>query len=442
MRAPAFVTAQDASCTHARSRARTRAHIDDCPVGRRYATSTVHGGSRSGSAALVSEKALHQQPIRPNRGRPLECSRAVGTISPMDAEARTRFFQEVRSAVGAGKPSESVSVRELIGWFGAARRGSVINWVIRRELEKAGLTTVPEFESSHIDGRVQFAPTPDVLPSVHAVHAQDQLEPAEVSAVPEQLPRVGGAGVEPAYRVSRLLDPQIQLVSVAPDATLEEAATLMLRHDFSQLPVMTNERDVRGIVSWESIGPAAIFSNPRPHFVRDCTKPHVEVKTTDSLFRVLNRIIESSYVLVRDEHRVIRGILTTTDLSEQFQILSEPFLLLGEIENHIRALIDGRFTKSELAAAKDQGDESREVDTVADLTLGEHQRLLERRENWSRLGLSADRVVFIKELDKIRQLRNDVMHFDSDSITDVERTSLRNFLQFLHDLKTFQPPPR
>jgi CBS domain containing-hemolysin-like protein len=216
----------------------------------------------------------------------------------------------------------------------------------------------------------------------------------------------------------------------------------MLRHDFSQLPVMTNEREVRGIVSWESIGPAAIFSNPWPRFVRECTKPHVEVKTTDSLFRVINRIIESSYVLVRDEHRVIKGILTTTDLSEQFQLLAEPFLLLGEIENHIRALIDGRFTEAELSAVKDQGDEARTIETVADLTLGEHQRLLERPENWNRLGLNADRVVFVKELDKIRQLRNDVMHFDSDSITEIERTSLRNFLQFLHELKTLQTPAR
>jgi CBS domain-containing protein len=361
----------------------------------------------------------------------------------MDSETRARLIQEIRTTLDAGRSPESVSVRELIGWFGAARRGSNVNWIIRRVLDHAGLTTIPEFESSHIDGRVQFALTSVEAPPVQA-GAQEQ--PGEVQAAvpvaPEELPRVGGAGVEPAYRVSRLLDPRVKLIAVVPDATLEEAATLMLRHDFSQLPVMTSERDVRGIVSWESIGPAAIFSNPRPRFVRECTKPHVEVKTTDSLFRVLNRIIESSYVLVRDEQRVIRGILTTTDLSEQFQLLSEPFLLLGEIENHIRALIDGRFTKAELATVKDQGDEGREIDTVADLTLGEHQRLLERPENWARLELSADRVVVIKELDKVRQLRNDVMHFDSDSITDIERTSLRNFLQFLHDLKSFQPPLR
>jgi hypothetical protein len=77
---------------------------------------------------------------------------------------------------------------------------------------------------------------------------------------------------------------------------------------------------------------------------------------------------------------------------------------------------------------------------VADLTLGEHIRLIENRDNWARLGLKADRAVFVKELDVVRLLRNDVMHFDSDRITDVERASLRNFVQFVHQLKARQAP--
>ena len=31
-------------------------------------------------------------------------------------------------------------------------------------------------------------------------------------------------------------------------------------------------------------------------------------------------------------------------MSLRFQQLAEPFLLLGEIENHIRRLIDGKFS--------------------------------------------------------------------------------------------------
>lgn len=357
----------------------------------------------------------------------------------MELEARNRLLQDIRETLTAGRAPESVTVRQLIDWFDAVRRGSSINWHIKRELEEAGIVTVPDFESEHIDGRIQFA-----LPAAAQPAPQVAQEQAVANEQVEHLPpadepvNIGGADGEPAYRVSRLLDPRIQLISVAPDATIEVAATVMLRHDFSQLPVMTNEREVRGIISWESLGPAVVFRNPRPCFVRDCMKQHVEVKSSDSLFRVINRIIESSYVLVRDDHRVIRGILTTTDLSQRFQTLAEPFLLLGEIENHVRSLIDGRFTREQLAAVKDQNDDRRQIESVADLTLGEHLRLLERPDNWQRLGLAADRAVFVRELDKVRELRNDIMHFDSDTITENERTSLRNFVQFLHDLRAFQ----
>lgn len=297
------------------------------------------------------------------------------------------------------------------------------------------------FRRPHIDGRVQFvlANAPQQEPQIDAEVGQqtgDQPAAQEIGAVVEF---VGGAGVEPAYRVSRLLDPRLRLLTIGPEATLEEAATLMLRHNYSQLPVMTNERDVRGVVSWESIGPAMILSHPAPRFVRKCMRPQVEVKATDSIFQVINRIIESSYVLVRDERRVVVGILTTTNLSQQFQDLAEPFLLIGEIENHIRALIDGRFTQQELEAVRNENDPERAIESVADLTLGEHIRLIQNPDNWARLGLRADRGVFVKELDVIRQLRNDVMHFDSDRITDVERGSLRNFAQFLHQLKAHQP---
>lgn len=360
----------------------------------------------------------------------------------METEARNRLLNEIAETLRLGRTPESTSVRELIGWFDAIRRGSFVNWRIRRALEDAGITTTPDFEGAHIDGRVQFS-----LQTPPQIEAQDELggndqAPMHRQHEPEPIQFVGGAGVEPAYRVSRLLDPRLRLVTIGPDAPLEQAVTLMLRHDYSQLPVMTNERDVRGVVSWDSIGPAMTMSHPTPRFVRECMRQHVEVRDTDSLFQVINRIIDSSYVLVRDENRVIKGILTTTDLSQQFQDLAEPFLLIGEIENHIRSLIDGRFTQQQLAAARNENDPTRPIESVADLTIGEYVRLIENPENWARLAIRADRAVFVRELDVVRQLRNDVMHFDSDRITDIERDSLRNFVNFLHQLKARQNPPQ
>jgi hypothetical protein len=66
--------------------------------------------------------------------------------------------------------------------------------------------------------------------------------------------------------------------------------------------------------------------------------------------------VEQGYVLVRDETNKVVGIVTTSDLSLQFKQLTEPFLLLGEIENQVRRLMDGKFTRDELAHAKDPND--------------------------------------------------------------------------------------
>lgn len=61
--------------------------------------------------------------------------------------------------------------------------------------------------------------------------------------------------------------------------------------------------------------------------------------------------------------------------------------------------------------------------SVFDLTFGEYIRLLERNDSWSKLGLRIDRKLFIGNLDKVRQIRNDVMHFDPDGI---EEEKIRN----------------
>jgi len=69
------------------------------------------------------------------------------------------------------------------------------------------------------------------------------------------------------------------------------------------------------------------------------------------------------------------------------------------------------------------------------LNFGDYLHLLETRENWSRLKLGIDRTVFITKLNEIREIRNDVMHFDPDGITESELDSLRKFVGFLQRLQ-------
>jgi CBS domain containing-hemolysin-like protein len=212
----------------------------------------------------------------------------------------------------------------------------------------------------------------------------------------------------------------------------------MLMYDFSQLPVMQNERDVDGIISWRSIINAQIV-NGTANIVRDCLISEVSIVPYDApLFNAVKIILEQEFVLVRSSDKKITGLVTVTDIGEQFIALAEPFLVLEQIENHIRGWLDGCFTLDQLKATLDPSDTNREVEAISDLTFGEYVRLLEKPEHWQTLNLSLDRATFTKRLDEVRQIRNDVMHFDPDGISKTDLDTLRETSQFFYVISQFK----
>jgi CBS domain-containing protein len=242
------------------------------------------------------------------------------------------------------------------------------------------------------------------------------------------------AYAEPIYRISKLASSARKPLSVSPDTKLEEAVTHMLTNDFSQLPVMTSEREVKGMITWTSIG-SRLAMGKNCSVVREVMEQHQEIRTDASFFSAIGIIAEYQYVLVRGHDQKITGIVTARDLSQQFQQLAEPFLLLGEIENHVRRVISQRFTSTELESAKDPTDTKRVVTSVADLTYGEYIRLLEKQERWDKLNITVDRKTCLEKLESVRRIRNGVMHFDPDGIPEKDLITLREFARFLQRLQ-------
>jgi hypothetical protein len=60
--------------------------------------------------------------------------------------------------------------------------------------------------------------------------------------------------------------------------------------------------------------------------------------------------------------------------------------------------------------------------------------LIENPDNWRSLAIQIDRGVFIKQLDNVRLIRNDVMQFDPDGIADQDLDRLRDFVRLLQNL--------
>ena len=241
------------------------------------------------------------------------------------------------------------------------------------------------------------------------------------------------AYADPIYRISRLASSTRKPLSVSPDTKLEEVVTHMLTNDFSQLPVMTSGREVKGVITWASIG-SRLAVGKNCLVARELMEQHQEIRHDASFFSAIGIIAEHQYVLVRGHDQKITGIVTASDLSQQFQQLAEPFLLLGEIENHVRRVISQRFTLTEVESAKDPADTKRVVTSVADLSFGEYIRFLENKDRWDRLNITVDRKTCLEKFESVRRIRNDVMHFDPDGIPEKDLMTLREFARFLQRL--------
>jgi CBS domain-containing protein len=317
---------------------------------------------------------------------------------------------------------ERHTVRELLGWYRYERRGRFIVWTIKRDLEHLKITTVPDVEYPYLDGQLSFVALADsVPPPVEPVPSQEEENQAVlIASRPE----------DPTHRIGRLPSANTRPLGVGPNATVAEAVTLMLLHDYSQLPVIQGERTLKGAITWQSIGTKMALRQPCES-VQDCLEEAIVLEPSVSLFSAIPTIVERGFVLVRDSANMIGGIVTTTDLSLQFRLLAEPFLLLGEIEKHLRRLSDGKFSEVELAGVRDPSDVSRKITDLSDLTFGEHIRLLEKPERWDALGLSIDRSTFVRHLNEVREIRNDVMHFDPDGTEPSELEKLRQFVRLL-----------
>ncbi len=197
---------------------------------------------------------------------------------------------------------------------------------------------------------------------------------------------------------------------------------------------MTTDREVKGVISWKGIGSRLALKRPCIT-VQESMEPAQIASVDESIFTAIERVALHDYVLVRAKDNVICGIVSAADFNEQFRKLAEPFLLVGEVENGVRGILHGRFTAKELQEAKAPGDDGRTINGIADLTFGEYIRLLQSEKGWKKLNLEIDRVEFVSRLNNIREIRNNVMHFDPDRLEPSEISTLREFAKFLKTLR-------
>lgn len=351
-------------------------------------------------------------------------------------------LEEADKRLRDGRDSSNVTVRELLRWFGFERRGPQVCELIRASLAGFDLTTAPDFENTPIDAEVSLVRRNVHVSARDASSTEEQQGLDDESTLQQQtmvstehaLFRIGAL---PEARRDRHDDVR-ELVSIGPETSLRKAMSVMLARQISYLPVLRNERSITGVLRWKDIGKYLLMMKDAQlddPVERAMSQPR-EVRVNEPFLRVIPEIIQHGSVLVRDEQRRLSGIVTKKDLGRRLQDLAGPFVTLGEIERCLRALIErGEFTASELHEIAVDPRDARAVASVADLSLGEYQRLLEHEEAWRRVGIALDKRAFLAQLQEVRRVRNNVMHFDPESPTAEDRRVLKEFLELAYELR-------
>ena len=305
-------------------------------------------------------------------------------------------------AKGAAPKPERLTVRELLRRFNCKRRSKWINAHIGRGLREFKLRTDPDFKAPSLNFQIAI----------------------------ELVPQSSEPPSDPTRRIGTLSAANKRLTSIKPESPLKEATARMLMKDYSQLPVMKTDRDVEGIVSWQSIGTHRAMGQECGN-VRQCME-HPEVVPSDArLFDAIRKVGEHGYVLVQRKDKTIAGIVTAMDVLELLSRLAGPFLFVGEIEEHLRNLVRGKFTLDQLRAASGH---DQPIEGLTDLTFGGYCRLLENKENWGTLKLNIHRKEFVNNLETVRRIRNAIMHFDPDGLAEDDRQTIRRLARFFDKL--------
>jgi CBS domain-containing protein len=315
----------------------------------------------------------------------------------------------------------SLPIRELLAIWGYRARTYEIVARINRDLSMAELQCEPDLTAGSSDSVVRVGVSAAEPVAEEEPHVEDTAAGLDE---PLQLPPV-------ALLVRHIPTANGGVVSVFPEDTLGKAQAQMTAHDYSQLAVMSNDWNLHGVVSWQSIAKASlIYPNVT---LKQATMPlPTVVNANDHLLDQIDVIYRDDFVFVKESDGQITGIVTTADLTLRFRDLTTPFFELGEIERRLRRCISHVFGCDQLRAATG----NKKLKSADDMVFGEYIRLLKDDVRWQAMGWSGyDCETFIGYLDGARKVRNRIMHF-GEELSAADAAALGHCLNFIRALDT------
>lgn len=312
-------------------------------------------------------------------------------------------FRMLIEQIKTTRQPQKVSARTIVQGFEFERRTPKQRAQIDRFFDDNELNVVPHYNNVWIDSLVEIRPK-------ELASRKVEMDPIRRL---RELPTA--SGIEVAY--------------VDNSQRLEAATTLMMLNNYSQLPVTNKgKRGLLGYISWETIG-IAMTNGVDTGLVKDYMSPNVKLLSLETpLLNAIREVYKHDFIVVEDEKHEICGIVTTADISAQYLEQTMPYAMLEEIENHVRDIFHQRVLKEHLQECCQEVGKT--VETIDDLSFGDYITLFGSK--WERLGLNTiDKSNFLNRLSRVREIRNDVMHFSPDKLSEEETCCLRDTVKFL-----------
>lgn len=248
------------------------------------------------------------------------------------------------------------------------------------------------------------------------------------------------------FSVAQLIEGHSPLVCVNKDELVSHAFSLMIEHDYSQLPVIDDDNQPLGMVTHEGILRGIKHFNTEMKLlrVRDVIVNSHIFNLEDDLYDLLDRMKSTNAVLIIDPGGVLVGIVTSYDTTEFFRKHAENLMLVEDIETIIKDFIRAAYSdqQNELSTDKlsksisqiSRLDISTEVriKSFEQLSLSEYISLLCHSTTWTVLDpvLDIPKDSLRKLLDGVRKTRNDLAHFRNE-ITSEQQDQLHFCAEWL-----------
>jgi CBS domain-containing protein len=222
----------------------------------------------------------------------------------------------------------------------------------------------------------------------------------------------------------------------SPEVDIIDALKIMNTKCYSQVPVCDEAKHLIGYISWDVIFKNICLNNGTiSGAVGDFMSTNLDkliISFNTPLREALGRINEVEFLIIVDDITGlnVRGLVTVADLSDNYSLVMQGYILIREIEHRLREIIfKAEVTYSDARSLTKRED----VDSIDKLTIGNICFMLNNPCVWQRTSMCDyyDQGAFHEMLSQVCLIRNKIMHMNwpaDGAEADEDLSTLKKFL--------------